>query len=215
MPGNGSGVRIDPTAWNTLDGYSPGTMMLVNFPQGVDLAASVVPPLTNFALSVGSASATVLLDADTLERIEHFGENDVSIATNGMPVAPPMQGFIIRPGRRLKNNGTISLPFDIWSIRRSDPTDLPSRPARRYPVGQRRVEAAGSRASSRRSRRGAAARSGLGVPAPRAMTPFKLAAVDARRDLRRWASTRRRAAVEDDPFGIRASAAVLGTSVPL
>lgn len=105
MPSNGFGVRIDPTAWNTLDGYSPGAMMLVNFPQGVDLAASVVPPLTNFALSVGSASATVLLDADTLELVEHFGENDVSIGPNFLPVAPPTQSFIIRPGRRLKNDG--------------------------------------------------------------------------------------------------------------
>jgi hypothetical protein len=102
---NNAGVRVDPTEWNKLDGYSPGSMMLANFPQGVDLALSNVPPLTNFALSTGTASATVLIDADTLEHVEHFGENDVSIAVNNMPVAPPSQAFIIRPGRRLKNNG--------------------------------------------------------------------------------------------------------------
>lgn len=99
------GLRVDPTEWNKLDGYSPGTMMLMNFPQGVDLIASGVPPLTNFALSVGTASATVLIDADTLERIEHFAENDVSIGPSFAPVAPPTQSFIVRPGRRLNNGG--------------------------------------------------------------------------------------------------------------
>src|SRR5262249_48137853 len=105
MPANNSGVHVDPAKWDSLDGYSPGTMGMVDFPQGVDLALSNVPSLVNYAASVDPASPTILLDADTGERIEHFGEDDVSIAPNNLPVAPPKQLFLLRPGRRLKNGG--------------------------------------------------------------------------------------------------------------
>ena len=100
MPANNSGTHIDPTAWNTLDGYSPGTMILANFPQGVDVVASNLPPLTDFTASLAATSPTILLDYDSGERIEHFAEVDASV-----DVAPPKQALIIRPGRRLKNNG--------------------------------------------------------------------------------------------------------------
>src|SRR5207247_1408758 len=103
MPVNNATVHIDPTPWNTLDGFSPGSMMMVVFPHGVDLAASNVPPLTNFAASLDPGSPVVLLDADSLQRIELFGENDVSLGPGNVPVSPPTQAFIIRPGRRLQN----------------------------------------------------------------------------------------------------------------
>jgi len=103
-PVNNMSVHIDPVPWNTLDGFSPGSMMLVAFPHGVDLTASNVPPLTNFGASLDPGSPVVLIDADTLDRIELFGENDVSLGPGNIPVAPPTQTFIIRPGRRLKND---------------------------------------------------------------------------------------------------------------
>lgn len=107
MPANNHGVHIDPTAWNAqLDGFSPGTMMLVNFPQGVDVALSNLNTWQNYLPSLNPAtSPTILLDYDTGELIEHFAEVDVSLAPNNLPVAPPTQALIIRPGRRLKNNG--------------------------------------------------------------------------------------------------------------
>ena len=107
LPANTSNVHIDPTAWNDqLDGFSPGTMMLVNFPQGVDVALSNLNTWQNYLPSLNPAtSPTILLDYDTGELIEHFAEVDVSIAASLVPVAPPTQAFIIRPGRRLKNNG--------------------------------------------------------------------------------------------------------------
>jgi hypothetical protein len=104
MPANTSGVHIDPTPYNVLDGFSPGTVGTVYWPQSVDLAASDIPPLTDFAASLAPGSPTVLLEADGpgCNRVEHFGENDVS--SDGMaPLAPPNQVFMIRPGRRLKN----------------------------------------------------------------------------------------------------------------
>ena len=107
LPANGSGVHIDPQAWNDqLDGFSPGTMMLANFPQGVDVALSNLNTWQNYAPSVNPASSpTILLDYDTGELIEHFAEVDISIAPGNVPVAPPNQALIVRPGRRLKNNG--------------------------------------------------------------------------------------------------------------
>jgi hypothetical protein len=107
MPINNGGDPLDATAWNDqLDGYSPGTMMLVNFPQGVDAALSGLNTWQNYAPSVNPAtSPTILLDADTGELIEHFAENDISIAPGNIPVAPPNQALIVRPGRRLKNSG--------------------------------------------------------------------------------------------------------------
>ncbi len=105
MPANSDGVHIDPAPWRSLDGFSPGATIIVNFPQGVDLAASKVPPATDLGASLASQSPTVLLDADSGERIEHFGEVDVSTGASGDPVQPPTQAFMIRPGRRLKNAG--------------------------------------------------------------------------------------------------------------
>jgi len=106
MPANASGVHINPQAWNDqLDGFSPGTMMLVNFPQGVDVALSNLNTWQNYLPSVNPVtSPTILLDYDTGELVEHFAEVDVSIAPGNVPVAPPNQALIIRPGRRLENN---------------------------------------------------------------------------------------------------------------
>jgi hypothetical protein len=104
LPPNKDGVRINPAKWNDLDGFSPGTIATVKFPQGVDAVASGVPSQTNFPGSVALTSPTILLDADTGQLVEHFAENDVSIAAGNIPVAPPNQVFMIRPGRRLKNN---------------------------------------------------------------------------------------------------------------
>ena len=46
LPANTSGKHIDPTDWNTLDGFSPGPVILALFPDtghAVDLDASGAP----------------------------------------------------------------------------------------------------------------------------------------------------------------------------
>ena len=72
MPSNAAGVHVNPVKWDSLDGFSPGTIGMAVFPQGVDLLLSNAPSLLNYAASIDPASPTVLLDADTGERIEHF-----------------------------------------------------------------------------------------------------------------------------------------------
>ena len=95
MPMNTNGKHIDPTEWNTLDGFSPGPIILAFFPGGVDLVASQTAAITDFARSLDADSPTVLIDANTGARIPHFVELDVQAS------GPATQLLIIRPGVRL------------------------------------------------------------------------------------------------------------------
>lgn len=105
MPANRDGVPIDPAAWSTLDGFSPGPVVVAHFPEGVDLVASRVPPLDDPPASLAPDSPTLLIEADTpgCARVPHFAENDVGPGGDGAPVAPPRQAFLLRPQRRLRN----------------------------------------------------------------------------------------------------------------
>jgi hypothetical protein len=105
MPANKDGVAIDPAPWSTLDGFSPGPIVVTHFPVGVDLAASKVPQLGNPVASVGLDAPTILLEADApgCVRVPHFAENDESESAAGGPVTPPSQAFLLRPLVRLRN----------------------------------------------------------------------------------------------------------------
>jgi hypothetical protein len=98
LPANVSATPIDPTDWNTLDGFSPGPMILALFPDTelpVDLAASNVAFHTNFSRSLDADHPTVVMRADDGERVVHFAELDVQAAAVGEKT------LIIRPGKRL------------------------------------------------------------------------------------------------------------------
>jgi hypothetical protein len=100
LPANAGATHIDPTDWNTLDGYSPGPMIMALFPDTgspVDLTASNVAFHTNFPRSLDADHPTVLMKASNGERIVHFAEMDAnaSLVTRKL--------FIMRPGRRLED----------------------------------------------------------------------------------------------------------------
>ncbi|MBI3785360.1 MAG: hypothetical protein HY270_18360 [Deltaproteobacteria bacterium] len=99
MPANTRKIRVDPTEWNTLDGFSPGSMILSLFPQGVDLVASGAAQLPDYRHSIDADSPTVLLDADTGEHVLHFVELDAQATKDST------RALIIRPGVRLKERG--------------------------------------------------------------------------------------------------------------
>ncbi len=108
-----NGPALTTDAYNELDGFSPGVQMLMHFPGGVDVERSNAPRLlapgccgqpagppwidtrTVDERSLQSDSPTVLLDADTGERILHFSEVDISAA------GPERQIFFMRPGEML------------------------------------------------------------------------------------------------------------------
>src|SRR5262249_31493526 len=51
MPKNGAGAPINPTDWNRLDGFSPGSEILVQAP-GIDLAKTGVATIRNIGASL-------------------------------------------------------------------------------------------------------------------------------------------------------------------
>jgi hypothetical protein len=98
LPANTAGKAIDPTDWNTLDGFSPGPMILTLFPDTghrVDLEASNVAFHTDFARSLDADHPTVVMRANDGERVIHFAELDQQTQDY------TKQTFIIRPGKRL------------------------------------------------------------------------------------------------------------------
>src|SRR5213080_2903408 len=100
LPANTHAVHVDPTDWNTLDGFSPGPMIMALFPDTgspVDLAASNVAFHTNYARSLDADHPTVLMKAATGDRVLHFAEMDAN--TNDVT----RKALIIRPGRRLED----------------------------------------------------------------------------------------------------------------
>ncbi|MCW5893211.1 MAG: hypothetical protein KIT14_22070 [bacterium] len=97
LPANVTGKHIDPTDWNTLDGFSPGPVIMTLFPdtgRAVDLEASGVAFHTSFARSLDAGHPTVLATADGT-RVVHFAELDANTAD------VTRRAFIIRPGQRL------------------------------------------------------------------------------------------------------------------
>lgn len=103
LPKNVGGKHIDPTDWNTLDGFSPGPMILALFPdtgRPVDVGpGSPVAFHTNFARSLEADHPIVLMNAATGERVVHFAELDANTTD------VTRRALIVRPGRRL-DDGT-------------------------------------------------------------------------------------------------------------
>ncbi len=93
-PANVAGTHIDPTDWNTNDGFSPGAMILANVP-GVDLVKTGAPPITDIGRSLAPNSPIVLLDATTGQRWPFFAELDANATTDAN------RALIIRPARNL------------------------------------------------------------------------------------------------------------------
>jgi len=107
-----TGPALDPAPYNELDGFSPTVQILMHFPgAGVDLALSnasrllppgspVSPPYvdtrTYDGTSLLSNSPSLLIDAQTGERVLHFLEVDARADGN-----PARQSLILRPGRAL------------------------------------------------------------------------------------------------------------------
>ena len=114
VPQAASGPPIPADPLNVLDGFSPTVQIMMHFPQGVDPALSnasrLLPPgccgqpdgppwidtRTYDGRSLDADSPTVLLDADTGERIIHFIEPDARAAGT-----PTRQALFMRPGKSL------------------------------------------------------------------------------------------------------------------
>jgi len=112
------GDPIDPAPFGGFDGFSPGAQILMHFPQGVDLDASGAPVLlepgccgqsptpplvdvrTQNERSLEPDSPTVLIDAETGERILHWVELDALAEDPARQALFLRPSIVLEPGRR-------------------------------------------------------------------------------------------------------------------
>ncbi|MBW2548183.1 MAG: hypothetical protein JRE82_13310, partial [Deltaproteobacteria bacterium] len=73
MPANRSNVRSNPDAFNEMDGFSPGIAAMTHFP-GATVAGLATPD--SIEKSLEAASPTVILNAETGERLAHWVDLD-------------------------------------------------------------------------------------------------------------------------------------------
>src|SRR5262245_45719805 len=67
---------IDPAPWTECDGFSPGQPALTHLP-GATITG--LPTQDDIELSLTDASPTVMIDAETGERVPHFSELDMAV----------------------------------------------------------------------------------------------------------------------------------------
>ncbi len=100
LPANASGVHVDPTHWNDLDGFSPAAAVLFQVP-GLDLAATGAAPVTDPAASVTAAAPVVLLDATTRRRLPYWVELDAAAEPGTVPTAYIRPAVVLPEGHRI------------------------------------------------------------------------------------------------------------------
>ncbi|XP_064393364.1 uncharacterized protein LOC135340879 [Halichondria panicea] len=87
------GRGVNPAEWNTLDGFSPFPSILTYFPHLSDFN---LPPHWDIQQSLAEDSPTILIEADTGERIAHFAELDTAANL-------AERALMIWPSKRLKS----------------------------------------------------------------------------------------------------------------
>lgn len=97
MPRNISGEPVDPEIFGRFDGFSPVGAAVTLFPGELDIGD--LPDEHHIADSVADGSPTILLDAETGERVGHFAERDEWPRTSRSRAV-----LYIRPATRLKEN---------------------------------------------------------------------------------------------------------------
>jgi hypothetical protein len=95
MPRNARNIPVDPAQFARFDGFSPMTSMMTSFPGPVDPAT--LNGEAAIEASLADDSTTVIVDAETGERVPHFAELD------GWPSTDPERApLYIRPAVRLE-----------------------------------------------------------------------------------------------------------------
>jgi hypothetical protein len=103
-PKNVSGVSIDPTDWNRLDGFSPGSPIVTHVP-GLDnpqaFSNTHAPTNIDIQRSLESDSPIVVIDATTGRRWPVWAELDRSLDLSGNPPSPAQTALLIHPAVNL------------------------------------------------------------------------------------------------------------------
>ncbi len=96
LPEATSHGHLDPRAWADNDGFSAGQPALTHLPGAT---VTGLPTQDSIELSLSDASPTVIIDAETGERIPHFSELDMSLPAE----EDAERTFLVRPVVRLKD----------------------------------------------------------------------------------------------------------------
>jgi hypothetical protein len=96
LPARSGGPHIDAALFSDSDGFSAGQPALTHLP-GATITG--LPTQDTIELSLTDASPTVLIDAETGERVPHFSELDMSIPNE----EDADRALMIRPVVRLKD----------------------------------------------------------------------------------------------------------------
>ncbi len=103
MPVNTKGVRIQPSAWNRNDGFSPGSSILVHV-SGLDNAAALkrtgAVSITNIAASLAKRQPVVVIDQATGKRQLIWAELD------SLAKSPGSTDLMIHPAKLLAEGHT-------------------------------------------------------------------------------------------------------------
>ena len=101
-PANKDGVRVDTTDQNRLDGFSPGSQLIIKVPGLTSARAfrrSRIAPITDIAASLRRNAPIVILDAKTRRRVAHWAELDMNArASKRLLLVHPARN--LREGRR-------------------------------------------------------------------------------------------------------------------
>jgi hypothetical protein len=97
-------LRADPSPYLQNDGWSPTVQVLMNFPAGVDVAASGAPRVDQSTRTYDGrggeeSSPTLLLDRKSGRRINHFIENDSRSTDPARRITFLRAGESLLPGR--------------------------------------------------------------------------------------------------------------------
>ena len=113
------GEAVDPHALYPEDGFSPGSQILVSFGQAID-DTPLVGVFDDPAASLEDDSLTVLLRADTGERVLHMAELDPR------PADPNERTLLIRPLVRLEEEARYIVAIRGLTAPSGEPVQAPA-----------------------------------------------------------------------------------------
>src|SRR5438132_9140307 len=129
-PRNAGGTAIDPTDWNRLDGFSPGSQIVTHV-AGMDNPQAFTktnpPTNVNIGRSLKRTSPVIVLDATTGRLWPVWSELDRSRDLNGNPPPPERTALLIHPAKNFVEGHRYIVA--LRNMRDSSGTLIPPSPA--------------------------------------------------------------------------------------
>ncbi|MEY9890119.1 hypothetical protein ABIA31_003777 [Catenulispora sp. MAP5-51] len=93
LPVSALAGATDPTAWNRLDGFSPGSALVLTVP-GLDPTASRLAPVTDIGRSLAPDAPIVIIDETTGARWPYWAELDANDPQHRALLVHPARDFL-------------------------------------------------------------------------------------------------------------------------